>query len=192
MEEFKSERFYLRDLTVDDITDEYLGWFQDEKVTSFLEAKNLTKEEVIKYISHGVYTGTYFMYAICDLINDKHIGNVKVGPIDLKHNISDLVVVIGNTKYWGNGVGTEVIKLGNKLAFEKHKIRKLSGGMYSDNIGSIKAYTKAGWIIEATLVGHYQLDDKILDRTVVSCFNPKYFIQDENKNWKVKTTFPKI
>lgn|SRR5574337_1154250 len=178
MREFQSERFYLRDITFDDINEEYLSWFKNEKVTGFLEAKNLTKEEVEKYISRGIVNKTYYMYAICDITNDKHIGNVKVGPIDLKHNISDLVVVIGNTDYWGNGVGTEVIKLGNKLAFEKHKIRKLSGGMYSDNIGSFKAYTKAGWVKEATLIGHYQLNGKILDRIIISCFNPKHFIID--------------
>lgn len=184
--EFCSERLYLRELVEADINDNYLNWFKDEKVISFLEAKNLTRESVLEYMNYGITTGTYFMYAICDKQNDKHIGNVKVGNIDLKHNISDLVTVIGDTNYWGKGLGTEIIKLGNQVAFEKHNIRKLTGGMYEDNIGSIKAYTRAGWVIEARFVGHYQLNGKIMDRVAVSCFNPKYFYMNDGQ-WKIKT-----
>ena len=115
------------------------------------------------------------MYAVCLIENDQHIGNLKVGPIDNKQKISDLVTVIWNKAYWGKGLASEAIKLGNKLAFEKHNIRKLNGGMYSDNVGSIKAYTRAGWIIEGTLQNHYMHNGKLQDRVIVSCFNPSYF-----------------
>lgn len=170
-------KIYLRQLEDNDITDYYLENFRDETVLNFLEVtKNeLSKESVLSYIQEGIKTKTYFMYAVCLIDNNEHIGNVKVGPIDKKQNISDLVTVIWNKEYWGKGLASEAIKLGNKLAFEKYNIRKLTGGMYSDNIGSIKAYTKAGWIIEATLQNHYLRDNKLQDRVVVSCFNPCYF-----------------
>ncbi|MBN2569188.1 MAG: GNAT family N-acetyltransferase, partial [Deltaproteobacteria bacterium] len=117
----------------------------------------------------------YYMYAVMSKGDSKHIGNLKVGPIDWKHRTSDLVMVIGDRDYWGKGLATEAIKLGNRIAFEIHDLRKLSGGMYSDNIASIKCYLKADWIVEAVLQGHYILNGKILDRICVSCFNPKYF-----------------
>ena len=85
------------------------------------------------------------------------------------------MVVIGDKNYWGKGLATEAIKLANKIAFDKYKIRKLSGGMYSDNIASIKCYTKAGWIVEGTLKWHYILNEKVMHRVCVSCFNPNYF-----------------
>ena len=88
---------------------------------------------------------------------------------------SDLVTVIWDEEYWGKGLATESIKLGNKLAFEKYNIRKLTGGMYSSNIGSVKAYTKAGWIIEATHQNHYIVNGKLEDKIIVSCFNPTFF-----------------
>lgn len=184
--EFRSSRVYLRELVKADVNENYLNWFKNEKVTEFLEAKNLTQESVVEYIEYGKNSGTYYMYAICDNINDRHIGNVKVGPIDLKHNISDLVVVIGDVDYWGCGLGAEIIGLGNRVAFEKHCIRKLTGGMYEDNIGSIKAYTKSDWVIEGRLVGHYRLNDRVMDRILVSCFNPEYFYLDADNNWNIK------
>ena len=89
--------------------------------------------------------------------------------------LSDLVTVIGDKNYWGMGLATEAIKLGIELAFSKHDIRKLSAGMYSDNVRSINAYIKAGFVIEAILRGQYLLNGKVLNRVCVACFNPKYF-----------------
>ncbi|MBE3674270.1 GNAT family N-acetyltransferase [Pseudoalteromonas distincta] len=171
------KNIYLRPLIETDITETYLENFKDDDVLLFLEVTSteLTKESVTAYINHGLDTKSYYMYAVCLIENDQHIGNLKVGPIDNKQKISDLVTVIWNKAYWGKGLASEAIKLGNKLAFEKHNIRKLNGGMYSDNVGSIKAYTRAGWIIEGTLQNHYMHNGKLQDRVIVSCFNPSYF-----------------
>ena len=181
-ETFEGERLYLRVLLESDITEEYLGWFSDEKVTKFLEVKNLKKKDVVDYIRTGRETKIYYMYAVCLKNNNKHIGNIKVGPIYPKHKISDLVVVIGDKSYWGKGYATEAIKIGNRIAFEKYNLRKLWGDIYSGNIGSIKAYIKAGWVIEAKLKSHYLIDGKTFDAVIVSCFNPKYFDQNELEN----------
>ncbi len=175
MNYFESERLFLRELDVNHVDDRYLSWFRDDRVTEFLEAKNLTKQSVIDYIREGKATNSYYLYAIISKGGLKHIGNLKVGPIDWKHRVSDLVIVIGDRDYWGKGFATEAIKLGNCIAFEIYDLRKLSGGMYSDNIASIKSYLGAGWIIEAVLQGHYILNGKTMDRVCVSCFNPRYF-----------------
>lgn len=108
------------------------------------------------------------MYAICLKEDGRHIGNLKIGPIEWKHGTSDLVTVIGDREQWGKGFATEAIKLGNKIAFEKYNIRKLSGGMYASNVPSIKAYTNAGWIIEGRLFNHYVHSGKFEDRVIVS------------------------
>lgn len=171
----RGDRVYLRKLQHNDITERYLSWFKNPSATHFLEVRNLTYEDVKKYIDEGERTGTYFMYAICLTKNDLHIGNLKIGPISRKHMISDLVVVIGDTCYWGQGLATEAIKLGNTLAFEVYDIRKLSGHINSENIGSLRCYKNAGWVEEGRLVGHCILNGKISDSVCVSCFNPKYF-----------------
>jgi ribosomal-protein-alanine N-acetyltransferase len=169
-------RVYLRPLTEDDINNNYLEGFANDDVTSFLEVdgKNLTKEMVISYINAGHESKKYFMYAVCLKENNKQVGNLKVGPIDYKHMLSDLVTVIWDREQWGKGLATDAIKQGNKIAFELHNIRKLTGGIYESNIGSIKAYTRAGWIVEGRLFNHYIVNGKYEDRVLVSCFNPYY------------------
>jgi len=172
----KNYRVYLRELSEEDINAEYLSWFKDSKVTEFLNARNLTKNDVLEYIKIGKESRTYFMHAICDVETDKHIGNLKIGPIDIDNKTSDLVTLIGNVNFWGKGLATEAIELGNILAFDKYDVRKLTGGICSNNIGSIKCYTRAGWIIEGTLKEHYIVEGKMHDRVCVSFFNPKYSV----------------
>ncbi len=177
MKTYQSERIHLRKLTVDDVNERYLNWLRDGDVKAFLEVdgNQLTLDDIRDYIVDGPRTGQYFMYAICLNGSNLHIGNVKVGPINQKHRIADLPVVIGDKNYWGKGIAVEAIRLGNQIAFEEHDIRKLHGQIYRDNLGSIKAYCRGGWIIEGLIRGRYLVNGEPMDQVIVSCNNPKYF-----------------
>lgn len=173
--DFPSSRVYLRPLQPEDINDRYVSWFADDTVTMWLEAKRITKKDALDYLEEGRRTKRWFNYAVCDKTNDRHIGNVKVGPINYRHMTSDLVTVIGERDYWGKGIASEAISIGNRVAFEVYRIRKLNGGMYESNKGSTKAYCKGGWFVETHLPRHYQIGDHLEDRVVVSCLNPKFY-----------------
>lgn len=177
MATYKSERIYLRPLSTADVNERYLSWLKNQTVNAYLEVdgNELKLSDIEDYILEGQKTGDYFMYAICLNENNLHIGNVKVGPINKKHLISDLPVVIGDPIYWGKGLAVEAIKLGNKIAFEEHGIRKLHGQIYRNNLGSIKAYCRGGWIIEGVIRGRYLSDGEAMDQVMVSCNNPKFF-----------------
>lgn len=166
---------YLRPLEEADITDDYVSWFADDVVTEFLEARALKREDCVWFFEEGLRTQSWFIYAICDPETDRVIGTAKIGPVDRKSMVSDLVVLIGNRDFWGKGLATHAIRQASKIAFEDYGIRKLHGGMYESNIGSIKAYLRGGWVVEAILHGHYVLSGEVMDRVVVSCFNPAFF-----------------
>lgn len=168
-------RFYLRMLTADDVTASYEAWFRNPDVTEFLDSRNVTMAESQEYIRNGHESRSFFMYGIFDSSNNVHVGNVKIGPINWAHGTSDLVTIVGDTRYWGKGVATAAIKAGNQVAFSKYGLRKLSGGIARGNTGSIKAYTRAGWVIEAVMIGHHLINGEPRDRIVVSCFNPAHF-----------------
>ena len=171
-------RIYLRRLTEQDVNQQYIDWFQDEVVTEFLDSRSLSMESVINYINTGAATRQHFMYGVFDMATGCHIGNVKIGPIQWNHLVSDLVCVIGAREFWGQGLAKEAIRLGNSVAFDVYGMRKVSGGIASGNVGSIKAYTGADWVIEAIMRGHHLINGVPQDRVVVSCFNPKYFPSD--------------
>jgi [ribosomal protein S5]-alanine N-acetyltransferase len=172
--DFMSTRVHLRELRHADVTDRYLSWFRDADVTRFLEVRDLKQQEVIEYMDYGRETGTYFMYAICINENNLHIGNLKIGPLSQRHALSDMVTVIGDKTYWGKGIATEAIEIGVTIAFDVYRVRKLSASMYSDNVGSIKAYINAGWVEEARLKAHGIIEGKLVDGVYVACFNPSF------------------
>lgn len=169
---------YLRSLQAEDFTERYLAWFRDPEVTRYLDAKNITREDAVAHLEEGKQGNTWYIYAICEAANDRHIGNLKIGPIHSRYLVSDLVTVIGERDAWGKGYAREAIKLGIKIAFEELNLRKLSASIDSRNIGSLKAYTAAGFAVEATLKDQcmdLSSGEAILsDMIYIACFNPAF------------------
>jgi len=166
------DKVYLRELTPEDVTPRYLNWFKNDDVTKFLFVKNLTTKDVVDYMEHGRKTNTYYMYGICVNETQLHIGNIKIGPIDWKTMRSDLVTLIGDVDYWGQGLATEGIALGSKMAFDVYQIKELAGHIDSNNIGSLKSYFRAGWGDTGDVADRDIPEDHVI---CVSCFNPKYY-----------------
>lgn len=190
MTQYKTERITLRKINFDDIDDDFMSWFSDEELMQYYtnSKKVITKQLLIKSIKEGETNSNSFTYGIFYNETGECIGTIKIGLINLNHKISDLVVLIGNKKYHGKGLAVEAIRLANELAFIEYDIRKLFGGMYESNMSSIKAYTRAGWIVEGRLKGHYLVNGKAEDRILVGCFNPKYFTQEEIENARYQDT----
>ena len=81
----------------------------------------------------------------------------------------------GRLKPGGTIVEATSGNTGIALAFDEYDLRKLSAGISSDNIGSLKAYTRAGFEVEGMLKGQFLIGDTVQDRIEIGCFNPKYF-----------------
>ena len=181
MVEYKSNRLLLRIISISDITDRVMQWFEDDELMKYYSnsRNRITKESLTAAIEEGQESRSVFTFGIFNLQENILIGTLKLGPINYANMISDLVILIGDREFHGKGLAVEAIELGNRLAFERFDIRKLFGGMYESNISSIKAYTRAGWLVEGRLKGHYFVNGNKQDRILVGCFNPKYFSDDE-------------
>lgn len=181
MERIIGERLYIKEIELGELTDSVISWFSDEQLMKYYtnSQKAISKDSLLASIEQGKKEGNIFTYGIYDIQQNLLIGTLKLGPINKTHKISDLATLIGNRSFLGKGLAPEAIKLGNQLAFSVFDLRKLYGGMYASNIASIKAYTRAEWLIEGRLKGFYQVDGHNEDRILVGCFNPKYFSESE-------------
>ena len=171
------EDISLRLVELGDIDDEYCDWYKnsDGHLDFFSgSGKKFTKKVIIEDFKTGMITETWFYYIILSSTGVR-IGNIKIGPIDHTNKTSDLVCLIGNRNFLGKGLASRAIKLGNQIAFNDYGIRRLHGGMHAQNVASIKAYTNAGWIIEAELKGYFMVNEVAQNRICVACFNPRYF-----------------
>lgn len=174
----------LRPVTLADIDDEYCSWYSndDGHLDYFTgSGRKFTRETLVEDFTKGAESGFWHYYLVENAENGERVGNVKIGPIDVRNRTSDLVCLIGNRAYLGKGLAPRIIEQANSIAFERYDIRRLQGGMYATNVPSIKAYTRAGWRVEATMRGYYLREGEQIDRVCVCCLNPKYF-PDEPKH----------
>ncbi|MBI3515844.1 MAG: GNAT family N-acetyltransferase [Proteobacteria bacterium] len=169
-ERHDAQRIFMRPLEEADIDPRYVAWFTDIDVTRFIESRNFSADDSKAYLRAGRETRSYFIYAVCLSESQRHIGNLKIGPINWTHGVADLVTVIGDKSCWGQGFAAEAIALGSRVAFKSYGLRKLHGAILADNIGSIKAYTRGGWSIVGRLHAHYLVEGRPMDAVLVSCF----------------------
>jgi len=121
----------FRPLKESDITDDYVGWWRNKKFTKYLETKTMTKEKAIEHIRECNRTGCF----LCAVeIAGVHIGNVKVNPD------GDLSIIIF-PPYQGKGYATEAISMMAQFAGGR-----ITAGVRGGNIGSLRAFEKAGFI----------------------------------------------
>lgn len=174
------QNVYLKQLVSSDLDDRVMSWFDDEELMRYYtnSRNKITRESLSKSIEQGAKDNNLFTFGIY-LPSNLIIGTVKLGIINHVDKTSDMATLIGDRNYLGKGLSSEAVSLGTKLAFERFDLRKLITGMYAINVPSIKAYLKAGWIVEGLLKGYYFVDGKNVDRVLAGSFNPKYFSQEE-------------
>jgi len=166
----RGRRIYLRKISLKDINKDYISWMNDAQVVRFLESRfqKWSIKKIKAYVKEVKNKPDYLFLAIVLNNGKKHIGNIKIGPINLNHNFADMGLIIGEKSYWGQGFATEAIKLITDYAFNELSLHKITAGVYSNNIGSIKAFKKAGFVVEAVRKKHYLYKDKYVDAVLLS------------------------
>ncbi len=167
------ERIYLRRLTEEDASQDYVDWMNDPEINQYLESRFYTHTiESTKDFIRSVTNDDNYQFGIFLNGTDTHIGNIKVGGINHYHRYGDIGFLIGNRAYWGKGLATEAIQLVTDFAFNTLKLHKLVGGLYSPNIGSFKAFQKNGYEQEGVVKSQYLLNGVYYDAINFGKVNP--------------------
>ncbi|MCK4264801.1 GNAT family N-acetyltransferase [Candidatus Babeliales bacterium] len=139
------KRIYLRKLRVEDASQEYCNWLNDFEVNRFLSTKKITIKEIKNYLEEQLNKEDALFVGIFDKFNNKHIGNIKLEPIDYKNKIATLGILIGNKNYWGKGIGKEAVKLIIDYSFKVLKLKKIDLSVIIDNQRAIRLYKSVGF-----------------------------------------------
>lgn len=143
--EIKGKIIYLKTLDKKNATKEYCSWLNDAEVNQYLETKEATIDEVKKYIKEKNQNPNCLFLGIFYRENEKHIGNIKLEPIDFKNYKATIGILIGEKDYWGKGIGTEAIELLVDYGFKDLKLREINLGVASQNKSAIRVYEKTGF-----------------------------------------------
>lgn len=144
------------------VTPAYVQWLNDPVVNRFLESRfathgiDDTRDFVAKQLADP---GTLFL-GVRSLELGRHVGNVKMSPINRTHGLGEIGIMIGDREAWGRGIGTDALNVIADIARDEIGLRKLTAGCYASNAGSVSAFRKAGFTIEGVRPRHFILDGK--------------------------------
>lgn len=140
------ERIYLRLMEISDATEEYCGWLKDPRVNRFLVTKSSAVDELRSYIIKKTGQPDILFLGIFLKDDGKHIGTIKLEPIDLTAKKAEIAMMIGDKNFWGKGLIGEAMRLLIGYAFKKLNLKEIELGVVSQNVSAIRAYEKMGFI----------------------------------------------
>jgi ribosomal-protein-alanine N-acetyltransferase len=171
----ETEQLQLRNITLNDDLKNYMDWLTDESINKFLEIRlNLPKSvaELQDFVTSVNNSNDSIIFGIFHKKSDTHIGNIKLGPINWHHKVSEMGLLIGDKSYWGKGYATEAIGLVSNYAFETLNLFKVTAGCYEGNVGSLKAFLKDDFREEGRLHKQWLSEDRREDGVLLGKINP--------------------
>lgn len=150
--EINTERFLLRELAEEDVTERYLGWLRGDDAKKFITAASLTEglSDLRKYVQERIGRADILFLGIFDKTNGLHIGNIKYEPVNSALGYAIMGILIGEPAYRDKGVTTEVLNASTQWLKEHRHIRQVLLGVSKDNVAAVRAYEKAGFIAAPT------------------------------------------
>lgn len=150
----------LRPATLDICDGPYFDWMQDPDVLRYLEARfaDRSREGLRRFVEGCSNHPDQHFFSIFLTTDDRHVGNIKL-QVDARHGRGDIGIVVGDQAQRGRGRGVQAIEAICRYAFGYLGLDKVTAGCYAPNIASVKAFTRAGFTIEATRPSHYVFED---------------------------------
>ncbi len=170
-----SERLNLIPLGLVHCSDNYISWMNNPQVNKYLESGgDYTLEKLHDFLKE-VEASNILFWAIHLKSSNKHIGNIKIDPINKKHRYAEYGIMMGDPTEWGKGYAKEAsIAVINYCFSEILDLRKVNLGVHAKNISAVELYRKIGFIEEGRFRNHVETIDGYDDILRMAIFNPLY------------------
>lgn len=143
----ETERLILKPLGIKFLSKNYHTWMQDDSVTKYMTSggTDYTYEKLKKYLEDVEKKNIYFWAVIIKEV-DKHIGNIKIDPIDKNYKTGEYGIMIGDKLELGKGYAYEASQKIINYCFDKLALNQITLGVKKSNIRAIKLYEELGFV----------------------------------------------
>jgi ribosomal-protein-alanine N-acetyltransferase len=155
----------------------YYQWLRDIDVVRYIGRDELLAG--ITFSEAECYVKRLWDNAYCTFLaaHDNHsgefIGTAKVNFITesgRRNGVADMGIMLGDRRFWGRGVSTDILRATSAYAFDNLGARKLSAGASSLNVAVVKAFLRIGYKVDGSLRQQLPVDDGFCDHVLLSCF----------------------
>jgi len=108
------------------------------------------------------------------------IGNVGFFNLNQHDRSAEIGIFIGEKKYWDQGYGIAAMQLMLKHGFEDLNLNRIYLTVYDTNPRAIRAYEKAGFILEGCLRQERFLEGRYVDALLMSVILSEWKMDKED------------
>lgn len=168
-----SERLRLRPLNLTHCTTEYVAWMNNHEVYKYLETGgNYKMEDLRNYLESVEANDSILFWAIHLKESGKHIGNIKIDPVNKRHGLGEYGIMMGDSDEWGKGYAKEASEIVIDHCFRELRLRKITLGVVEDNSAALNLYRKLGFLTEGVYRNHGYYDGKLCNIIRMAIFKP--------------------
>jgi ribosomal-protein-alanine N-acetyltransferase len=153
--------------------DRYLSWLNDPEVNKYLEVPKQNNLADLKKYVQGTIDSNVLFWAIVKKDDGKHIGNIKIDPINTKHGYGEYGILMGDRNEWGKGFAKEASKAIVDFCFNSLNLRKVNLGVVAANKAAVHMYAKLNFVTEGVYRHHVKLENEYCDVIRMAIFNEK-------------------
>ena len=141
----KSKRIKLDLFTKDKVNKDYKKWMNDKDITKYISKSYQTTIKQLKSFVESMDNSENYFFRIIDIKSNKHIGNIRLGPLNFKDKSSNFGIMIGNKKFHNRGYAQEVVELSVDFLFNFLRFKKIQLYCYIDNKPAMRIYEALGF-----------------------------------------------
>ncbi len=149
----------------------YADWMSDGDVTRYLEVRFSPPgaEALAAFIARMNASSDNLLLGLFPRRDpQRHIGNIKLGPIDRRHAAAAIGILIGAKDFWGQGLAGQAVIAVADHGFAALGLERVEAGFYAPNVASQRAFSRAGFVEEGRLRGARVCDGVRVDEVLMS------------------------
>ncbi|MGL4454181.1 MAG: GNAT family N-acetyltransferase [Sarcina sp.] len=166
----------FRELKADD-KNYFFKWLRDKEVIKYSSSVFQTLDsdgKIEKWFDKLLEDKSTYNRGIVDNATNKLIGYAGICNFSKTNLSGEYFIFIGDKTYHGKGIGTFVTKEIIKQGFEDLKLNRIMLTASSENIGAVKAYTKAGFKYEGTMRQAFYRDGEFYDKVIMGILKEEW------------------
>lgn len=152
-QEIYGAQIYLRTIQPSDCGAAYLSWMRHKETNQYMETRwvEQTEETIKSFVNNIILSNDSILFAIIEKDTRTHIGNIKIGPINVHNCWADISYFIGDMSARKKGYATEAVKLICEFGFSELHLHRIQAGLVEGNTSSEKVLQKNGFQLEGRL-----------------------------------------
>lgn len=155
----------LRAVSLDDCNDNYIKWMNDYETNRFMETRwsMQNRETITAFVESIRRSQDSYLFAIIDKKSCKHIGNMKIGPINNRYGYADISYFIGDADFKGLGLAKDAVKVICEFGFSELRLHRIQAGVIDGNLASEGVLLACGFQLEGRLRDKFVVEGQYAD-----------------------------